>query len=114
MKASQLKNIIRSIVKEELEKSFKKELQSSLIEIITNSTKNTPSNSTSNESIVAENRKKSIDESSNQVPKQKHVRYTNNEVLNEILNQTAGGVPQEGSMVGMMGANYSNEVQRWL
>jgi hypothetical protein len=36
-------------------------------------------------------------------PAKKFVKYTNNPMLNDILNQTTGGVPQEGGMVGMMG-----------
>ena len=36
-------------------------------------------------------------------PAKKFVKYTSNPMLNDILNQTTGGVPQEGSMVSMMG-----------
>ena len=36
-------------------------------------------------------------------PVKKFVKYTKNPMLNDILNQTTGGVPQEGSMVSMMG-----------
>ena len=47
-----------------------------------------------NESVVADEQVK---------PPKKFVKYTNNPMLNDILNQTTGGVPQEGSMVGMIG-----------
>ena len=36
-------------------------------------------------------------------PVKKFVKYTNNPMLNDILNQTTGGVPQEGGLVSMMG-----------
>jgi len=49
---------------------------------------------TMNESTVVEEPVKSV---------KKFVKYSNNPMLNEILNQTTGGVPQEGSMVRMMG-----------
>ena len=43
-------------------------------------------------------------------PTKKFVKYTSNPMLNDILNQTTGGVPQEGSMVSMMGG-YGNSTQ---
>jgi hypothetical protein len=36
-------------------------------------------------------------------PVKKFVKYTSNPMLNDILNQTTGGIPQEGGMVNMMG-----------
>ena len=56
---------------------------------------------TMNESTVVEEPVKSV---------KKFVKYSNNPMLNEILNQTTGGVPQEGSMVSMMGG-YGNSTQ---
>ena len=43
-------------------------------------------------------------------PTKKFVKYTSNPMLNDILNQTTGGVPQEGSMVSMMGG-YGGSTQ---
>ena len=34
-------------------------------------------------------------------PPKKFVRYTSNDVLNQILNETKGGVPREGQYVGL-------------
>ena len=36
----------------------------------------------------------------------KFVKYTKNDALNEILNQTTGGVPQEGNFVGLIGNEF--------
>ena len=33
----------------------------------------------------------------------KVIQYTKNPILNQILNETSGGVPQEGSLVSMLG-----------
>ena len=37
-------------------------------------------------------------------------KYTNNEALNAVLNETVGGVPREGSYVGLMGALRSESL----
>jgi len=34
-------------------------------------------------------------------------KYTNNDALNAVLNETVGGVPREGAYVGLMGALQS-------
>ena len=101
MKASQLKSIIRTIVKEEIKNSFKEELQNNLVEIISNSNQKVESvNSSVDKSpSLSENAQPTIDK----ISEKQTIKYTDNPVLNQILNETKGGVPQEGSMVGLMG-----------
>ncbi len=106
MKASQLKNIIRSIVKEEIEKSFKKELQRNLVEMITSSKLDS-----SDLTVIPskfKDEKNSLEESFEEKNDKKSVKYTNNEILNQVLNETQGGLPQDGSMVGTMGGQLTS------
>jgi hypothetical protein len=46
-----------------------------------------------------------------QTPK-KVVKYTSNPILNEILNETQGGVPRDGEMVGLIGDGFGGTVGR--
>ena len=85
---NELKIQLAEIFSKEVIKAKKKSSDSDLEQQILNELE------TMNESTVVEEPVKSV---------KKFVKYSNNPMLNEILNQTTGGVPQEGSMVSMMG-----------
>lgn len=105
MKSHDLKEIIRTVVKEELEKSLPSMIPSILTEILSGK-----STQTVNEKVE---KPKSIQKqtiSSQNIettPKKTFKKYTNNDVLNAVLNETVGGVPKEGSYVGLMGSLQS-------
>jgi hypothetical protein len=44
--------------------------------------------------------------------KKKFVKYTSNPVLNQILNETTGGVPQEGGLASIMGSGEPSVVDK--
>ena len=107
MKIDILKEFIKKTVQQEVRSVVQAELKLQLAEIFSKEVlqaKKKSSDSdleqqilkeleTMNESVVEEPVK----------PAKKFVKYTSNPMLNDILNQTTGGVPQEGSMVSMMG-----------
>lgn len=99
MKAQQLKGIIRSIVQEEIKKVFKSELQSGLLEIFTNST-------IPNHSIAQPRKSQPSAEKNSSANTKTQVKYTQNDILNQVLNETTGGVPQEGNFVGMVDGGF--------
>jgi len=84
-----LKKYIRSIVREELQSILKSELREHLLEILGGSNVSGPNNN-----LVQKNAHSSTTNA------KKYVKYTNNDILNEVLNETKGGIPQEGSYVG--------------
>ena len=108
MKIEILKEYIKKTVQQEVQRVVQSELKLRLSEIFSREviqSKKKSSDSdleqqilkeldTMNESVVADEQVK---------PPKKFVKYTNNPMVNDILNQTTGGVPQEGSMVGMIG-----------
>lgn len=108
MKIEILKEYIKKTVQQEVQRVVQSELKLRLSEIFSREVIQSKKNSsdsnleqqilkeldTMNESVVADEQVK---------PPKKFVKYTNNPMLNDILNQTTGGVPQEGSMVGMIG-----------
>jgi hypothetical protein len=100
MKAQQLKGIIRSIVQEEIKKVFKSELQSGLLEIFTNST-------IPNHSITQPHKSQPSIEKNSSANTKTQVKYTQNDILNQVLNETTGGVPQEGNFVGMVDGGFN-------
>ena len=108
MKIEVLKEFIKKTVQQEVRSVIQAELKLQLAEIFSKEVgqakkKNTDSDleqqilrelETMNESSTIEEEVK---------PAKKFVKYTNNPLLNDILNQTTGGVPQEGGMVSMLG-----------
>lgn len=104
MKIEVLKEFIKKTVQQEVRNELKIQLAEIFSkEVIKAKKKSSDSDleqqilselETMNESTVVEEPVKSV---------KKFVKYSNNPMLNEILNQTTGGVPQEGSMVSMMG-----------
>lgn len=109
MKIEVLKEFIKKTVQQEVRNELKIQLAEIFSkEVIKAKKKSSDSDleqqilselETMNESTVVEEPVKSV---------KKFVKYSNNPMLNEILNQTTGGVPQEGSMVSMMGGYGSN------
>ena len=114
MKTQELKEIIRSVIKEELQKTLPTLIPNILSEILTGQSKPVVSEK-------LETPKVSHKPSENIQPAKKTFKkYTNNDALNAVLNETVGGVPREGSYVGLMdalrseslgGANINESVQ---
>ena len=115
MKIDILKEFIKKTVQQEVRSVVQSELKLQLAEIFSKEVIQSKKKSSEtdleqqilkeldvmNESDVVEEQVK---------PTKKFVKYTSNPMLNDILNQTTGGVPQEGSMVSMMGG-YGNSTQ---
>lgn len=92
MKTNELKSIIRGIIQEELKNILPTMIPQILTEILSSNIKNP----------IRENSKsEDISQSPIESPTIKSFKkYTNNEMLNKVLNETVGGVPKEGSFVG--------------
>lgn len=108
MKIDILKEFIKKTVQQEVRNVVQSELKLQLAEIFSKEviqSKKKSSNSELEQQILKEldvmNESDVVEEQVK--PTKKFVKYTNNPMLNDILNQTTGGVPQEGSMVSMMG-----------
>lgn len=99
MKTDALKEIIRKIVQQEVKSVLRDELRTCLAEILLSQDskksqlKETPS--TKMQDLIEQEQ---VEEPVVQTPK-KFVKYTNNDVLNQILNETTGGIPREGQYV---------------
>lgn len=92
MKTEEFKSIVRSIIQEELKVVLPTMIPKILTEVLSNNVKVEPTQKIE---------KEPISEKVKQPTSQKqYKKYTNNEMLNQILNETTGGVPQEGSFVG--------------
>ena len=104
MKTQELKEMIRSVIKEELQKTLPTLIPNILSEILTGQNKTVVSEK-------LETPKVSQKPSENIQPAKKTFKkYTNNDALNAVLNETVGGVPSEGSYVGLMGALRSESL----
>ncbi len=111
MKTQELKEIIRSVVKEELQKSLPTLIPNILSEILSGQNKQTVNEKTEYQKPVQKST--SNTQQSKQTEgstKKQFKKYTNNDVLNAVLNETVGGVPREGSYVGLMGSLQSEAV----
>jgi len=112
MKIDVLKEYIRKTVQEEIRNVLKEELKYQLTEMLLGGN-TAPLKKTVEKSFIDESEDKLeqqvIQEDS--APK-KMVKYTSNPILNEILNQTKGGVPREGEMVGLIGDGFGGTVGR--
>jgi len=112
MKIDALKEYIHKTVQQEIRNVLKEELKSQLAEILLgNQFKNNTNTSVHTESFL-EKTDSLIEEEMQEQPlkPKKQVRYTSNPVLNEILNQTKGGVPREGELVGLIGDRFDENV----
>lgn len=94
MNSEKLKLYIRKIVREEIPIILREHLRNGLLEILTEG---------NNQQTTQVYKKSTVNEEPSHKYQKPFVKYTKNEMLNEILNNTTGGVPQEGSMVGTMG-----------
>ena len=108
MKIDILKEFIKKTVQQEVRNVVQSELKLQLAEIFSKEviqSKKKSSDSDLEQQILKEldvmNESAVVEEPVK--PTKKFVKYTSNPMLNDILNQTTGGVPQEGSMVSMMG-----------
>lgn len=108
MKIEVLKEFIKKTVQQEVRSVIQAELKLQLAEMFSkevNQTRKKNSDSDLEQQILKEletmNESSTLEEEVK--PAKKFVKYTNNPLLNDILNQTTGGVPQEGGMVSMMG-----------
>jgi hypothetical protein len=108
MKIDILKEFIKKTVQQEVRNIVQSELKLQLAEIFSKEV--IQSKKKSSDSDLEQQILKELDVMNESVvveepikPTKKFVKYTSNPMLNDILNQTTGGVPQEGSMVSMMG-----------
>jgi hypothetical protein len=108
MKIDILKEFIKKTVQQEVRSVVQSELKRQLAEIFSKEViqaKKKSADSDLEQQILKEldvmNESDVVEEQVK--PTKKFVKYTSNPMLNDILNQTTGGVPQEGSMVSMMG-----------
>jgi hypothetical protein len=92
MKTNELKSIIRTIIQEELKTALPTMIPKILTEILSNSNRIVETSSNNVQSTSA---------ATSSTPATKtYKKYTSNEMLNQILNETVGGVPKEGSFIG--------------
>lgn len=111
MKIEALKEYIRKTIQQEIRTILKEELKYQLTEILLGNNSNVLE-SKKNESTSLSSLLESEPEPIRQPTPKKIVKYTSNPVLNEILNQTQGGVPREGEMVGLIGDGFGSTVSR--
>ena len=91
MKSNELKEIIRTVIREELDKTLPTLIPKVLSEILSGK----PSEMIQSNQVV----KNTVQES---IQKPKEIKkYSSNPVLNEILNQTVVKIPSDGSIAGL-------------
>lgn len=107
MKAEQFKQLIRAIVQEEIKKSLPTLVPQIVAEAL--SGKSAKSKLVENDDIDGNDlffeslKKEMAVTSAPSAQKQKQIKkYTNNALLNQVLNETQGGVPQDTSFVSQM------------
>ena len=93
MTKESLKQLIREIVQEEIKQTLPTVIPQIMAEIFTG--KGQQTTSTLKNEVQKQQSKIAVVEK----PKKELKVYTKNEVLNKVLNETVGGVPQEGSLV---------------
>jgi hypothetical protein len=111
MKIEALKEYIKKTVQQEIRTILKEELKYQLTEILLGNNSNIldPKKDTAvSLSSLLESEPEPVKQ---QTPK-KVVKYTSNPILNEILNETQGGVPRDGEMVGLIGDGFGGTVGR--
>lgn len=93
MTKESLKQLIREIVQEEIKQTLPTVLPQIMAEIFTGKGQQTTS------TLKNEVKKQQTTNTVVEKPKKELKVYTKNEILNKVLNETVGGVPQEGSLV---------------
>lgn len=106
MKLDTLKEYIR----QEVRNAVREEVKNCLLEAFSKESISRSDSSPSFSSLVSE----SVTEQHVEQPqnKKKFVKYTSNPVLNQILNETTGGVPQEGGLASIMGSGEPSVVDK--
>ena len=106
MKIEVLKEYIQKVVREEIKNTLKDQLRTHLSEILLGNSKNSK-NELNLETVVKEKSQSLsrllVDNDEEEVikkPEKKFVKYTNNPLLNSVMNEITSTLPQEGSMVG--------------
>lgn len=105
MKIEALKEYINNTIRQEVKKVIKEELQGYLSEVFSSKQKNV-----TNQLNLEEEVEPKVEPKIEQKPK-KYIKYTSNELLNKVLNETSGGVPKEGSFVGLMNDGLESNVE---
>ena len=91
MKSNELKEIIRAVIKEELDKTLPILIPKVLTEVLSGKQVPIIDSQTPTKNVVKES-----------VQKPKEIKkYSSNPVLNDILNQTVVKIPREDSMAGL-------------
>ena len=91
MKSNELKEIIRSVIREELDKTLPTLIPKVLTEILSGKDSTIVASTVQTKNVVKES-----------VQKPKEIKkYSSNPILNDVLNQTVVKIPNEGSMVGL-------------
>ena len=96
MKNSDLSKTLRKIIREEVTRAVRKEFVD-FVSLLGETKKPVKRVTRKKKPITGTSIKKMVDEIVPRKPVKK--QYTNDKVLNEILNNTQGGVPQDGQMV---------------
>ena len=113
MKIEALKEYIRKTVKEEIRNVLKEELKYQLTEILLGGNSKTISKQVSESNFLEKSESLTEEEILEEPPKpKKTIKYTSNPILNEILNQTQGGIPREGELVGLIGDGFAGTTGR--
>lgn len=94
---------LKEYIRQEVKKAVKEELKEYLFESIIQKKEAPTSPITESSETV-----KVTSDSEPSKPK-KFVKYTKNDALNKVLNETMGGVPREGSYVGLMGGDFDSK-----
>jgi hypothetical protein len=111
MKIEALKEYIKKTVQQEIRSILREELKYQLTEILLGNNSNVVE-SKKDESMSLSSLLEAEPEPIKQPVPKKTVKYTSNPVLNEILNETQGGIPREGEMVGLIGDGFGGTVGR--
>jgi hypothetical protein len=91
MKSNELKEIIRAVIREELDKTLPTLIPKVLTEILSGKDSTIVASTVQTKNVVKES-----------VQKPKEIKkYSSNPILNDVLNQTVVKIPNEGSMVGL-------------
>ena len=97
MKKQELVEMIRTVVREEINDSLPQFLMEVLAEKISNQTVLTEKRSTESK-IQSDNSIKIVETKQKPVQAQPQRVFSSNPILNQVLNETTGGVPQESAI----------------
>jgi hypothetical protein len=110
MKTSEFKSLIQSVVQEELKKSLPLMIPQILTEILSHNSKSQVLDEHRQIQPVAVVKKQPV--TIKPVENRPIKKYTNNNLLNQVLNETVGGVPREGSYVSLASPMSSGVVSQ--